>query len=111
MEKPKRKFLRSEEMYPIIKEYLASGLSQKKFGEEHNIPLHLMTYWVRKYKESKLPKENPASKFVSLELGAERGVFGMEIEFRNGTLLKLGKEIDWPILDKILSKLNDAPTH
>lgn len=50
----------AREMYPVIKSYLESGLTQKQFYEQHNLPQWIFIYWLRHYRKSK-DLSNPGS--------------------------------------------------
>ena len=60
----------TEEMYPIIETYLASGLTQKQFYEQNEIPHSVFSYWLRHYRKYKgLSSENPSAHFLPLTVG------------------------------------------
>ena len=113
MEKQKRKFLRAKEMFPIVENYYASDLSQKKYCEQHQVAPHLLAYWLRKYKDQqKEEQQKEVSKFVSLQINeAPPHLSGLEISYANGTKLHLHHKVDWPLLEKILIKLSDVSTN
>ena len=41
----------SDQMYPIIKEYLSTQSSQRVFCKENHIEIHALRYWLKKYRE------------------------------------------------------------
>jgi transposase-like protein len=41
-----------KEMFPLVAEWLASGITQKAFSQRHGLALHLMPYWVAKYRKA-----------------------------------------------------------
>lgn len=42
----------SEEMFPIVEDWLESGLTQKDYSIQHGIALHILPYWIGKYRQS-----------------------------------------------------------
>ena len=71
MKDTKTQFKRSEEMFPIVKQYLESNQSQKQFCStlKEEIKLCVFQYWLRKYKHSQSKLSVGAqSSFVPIEL-------------------------------------------
>ena len=56
----------SDQMFPVIRQYMSTDMSQRQFCEKHQIELHLFRYWLKKYREEKQKKEG--STFSSLAL-------------------------------------------
>lgn len=38
-----------KEMFPLVEGWLASGLTQKQFCLNHQLPVHILVYWVGRY--------------------------------------------------------------
>ena len=54
------------EMYPLIESYLDSGLTQKQFYRQQELPHHVFSYWLRHYrKHNGLSSDNLRRKFLS----------------------------------------------
>ena len=39
------------EMFPLVEKWLKSGITQKEFGQKHGLALHIMPYWVARYRK------------------------------------------------------------
>lgn len=113
MEKQKRVFTNAEKMFPVVENYYASKLSQKRFCEQNEVAPHLLTYWLRKYKTEQLSKqEKDLPKFVSLEISNKISTSrGLEVSYPNGTKLRLPEKVEWALLEQILIKLNDVSSN
>jgi hypothetical protein len=65
-EKPTRT---EQEMFPLIESWLKSKLTQKEFSQKHKLPLHILPYWIGRYRNAHpiehAPPSNPAS-FIQL---------------------------------------------
>lgn len=64
----RKKFKSTEEMYPLIESYLASGQSQLQFCKEQNLKLHLLTYWLQRYRADKQENQSPSAGFSRLNI-------------------------------------------
>ena len=42
----------SKEMFPVVEEWLQSGLSQKAYSQRHDLPLHILPYWAGRYRKT-----------------------------------------------------------
>lgn len=41
-----------QEMFPLVKSWLESGLTQKQFCATHQLPIHILAYWVGRYRKA-----------------------------------------------------------
>jgi len=77
--------------YPLIMEYLKSGMFQLDFCELHNIKLTRFQYWYKKYKKE-LPSNNGNS-FVPLKFAdapvETKPPDEIKICYPNGVVIKL----------------------
>lgn len=66
-------------MFPLVESWQKSGLTQKEFSRKHQLPLHILPYWVARYRKAGPPvapskqqsppqKESPA--FIRLSAPA-----------------------------------------
>lgn len=110
MEKSKRCYSSSDDMFPIVENYYASGLTQKEYCQRKQLAVHLLSYWVRKYKALRSDgQQNSESKFVNLEINTPIGIVdGVEIIYSNGTKVNLVQKVEWTFFEKILEKLDDV---
>jgi hypothetical protein len=59
---------KQSEMYPLVQEYLSSnGVSQREFCQGHEIKVHTFQYWLSKYKQEQINK-NQGDRFIPLEI-------------------------------------------
>ncbi len=59
------------EMFPLVESWLKSGLSQKQFCLEHQMPVHILAYWVGRYRQSQ-PNKTTADKVVATKAVATK---------------------------------------
>src|SRR3712207_3279087 len=45
------------EMFPLVESWQQSGLTQKEFSLRHQLPLHILPYWVARYRNSGSPED------------------------------------------------------
>lgn len=54
------KIVRTEaQMFPLVESWLQSKLTQKQFSEQHGLALHILPYWVNRYRQVH-PDSSPA---------------------------------------------------
>jgi hypothetical protein len=41
-----------QEMFPLVEDWLSSGLTQKQFCIDHGIPVHILVYWIGRYRKA-----------------------------------------------------------
>jgi hypothetical protein len=41
-----------QEMFPLVESWLQSGLTQKQFCSNQGLPVHILVYWVGRYRKS-----------------------------------------------------------
>ena len=113
MEKEKRSYSSLEKMLPLLKDYYASGLSQKKYCERESLAPHLLGYWLRKHKVSQsVEQQKESPKFVSLQISASPPVpDGVQIVYSNGTKINIAQKVDWSFFEKLLITLDDVSNH
>ena len=49
-----------QEMFPLVQGWLESGLTQKQFCSNQGIPVHILAYWVGRYRKAKPQKATSA---------------------------------------------------
>jgi hypothetical protein len=47
------------EMFPLVENWQKSGLTQKEFSQKHELPLHILPYWVARYRKGQ-PSVSPS---------------------------------------------------
>lgn len=53
-----------QEMFPLVEAWLESGLTQKQFCSNHELPVHILVYWVGRYRKAQ-PQKTTADKAVA----------------------------------------------
>ncbi len=51
-------------MFPLVENWLASGLTQKQYCLDHGLPVHILVYWVGRYRKAQ-PHKATADKAVA----------------------------------------------
>jgi transposase-like protein len=94
-DKSKRGRLDSAVMFPMIKLFVESKMTQKQFCAEMDLVPHTFTYWLNKYRRSIKSKfqSKPTGDFVSLNVTsttpAKESVRQIRITYPDGTLIEL----------------------
>ena len=75
-----------ESMLGLIEQWQKSGLSQKVFYQQHNIPAHVFYYWHKRYRNQRadLNKSIPSNSFVQLQPSPAPSVSNIELQLTNG---------------------------
>jgi hypothetical protein len=79
-------------MFPMMELYEESDLPRKQFCKEMDIPLHTFTYWLNKFRKSKMHPSAPHvnKEFVKLEILPPTSLVGnIRISYPNGTVVEL----------------------
>lgn len=73
-------------MFPLIENYLSSGINQVEFCQANGIALHVLGYWLKQYREQ--DKEKKQASFAPIEL-SESETPNLQIRFPNGLEIKI----------------------
>lgn len=92
-----------KEMFPLVEEWLKSGITQKEFSQRHGLALHLMPYWVGRYRKAHpLTASTPAtSKFIRVS-APEVTVTPMEVVLPSGAVMRFSSLIPVSYLQELL---------
>ncbi len=74
----------SGEMFPLIEEWERSGQSQKEFCSSVGVAQHLMSYWVKKYREEAIDEKSGFTEIKASSLASP-----IEICYPNGVVVRL----------------------
>jgi transposase-like protein len=76
----------SKAMLALIEEWHQSGMRQKDFYEQRNIPAHVFYYWHKCYRKQKgaLPQSKSANRFVELKPSPVLNAASIELQLNNG---------------------------
>jgi len=77
-----------EEMFPVVEDWLESGLTQKDYSIRHGIAKHILPYWVGKYRKCKEEDMEAAPSFspVSLSPSLSKNI---ELVLPNGIMISI----------------------
>ena len=89
------------EMFPVVKDWMASGLTQKEYSLQHGLPTHILPYWVGRYRQTSTLNEEVPARFVQVSTAAPSAA-DMEIQWPNGTVLRLQGPVSAAWLKKLL---------
>lgn len=102
MLKTKRKFRSAAQIRKILNELKESGLSQREFALNRNLPLSTLNSWIRKHRPTVTTAESP-------EIIPVGTIFDppplLEIEFPGGEVLRVGAGCRGENLWAILAEL------
>ncbi len=94
-----------KEMFPLVEKWLASGISQKEFGQRHGFPLHIMPYWVGRYRKvhgSTQATPTTASGFIQIPT-FQATESSMEVVLPSGAVIRFSSLIPVAYLQELLT--------
>lgn len=96
----------SEEMFPVVEDWLQSGLSQKAYSQRHGLPLHILPYWVSRYRKAHqdpITASSPSSPghFIPVPTGDTMNG-GMEIALPTGVVIRFADPVPVSYLQQVL---------
>jgi hypothetical protein len=120
-----------QEMFPLVKGWLESGLTQKQFSVTHQMPVHILAYWVGRYRKTQPGKAtvdkaraitdkatkkqatpestqgfirlaSPASSPVLTPNSSQLPTGNMEVELPTGTIIRFSTTIPASYLTELL---------
>lgn len=80
-------------MYALIDQWQQSGLKQKDFCQQHNVPYYTFKY----YRTQKTQEENvdsPQASFIRVKVGQPKEIKGLTIIYPNGVRLYFEGAVD-----------------
>jgi hypothetical protein len=91
-----------QEMFPLVESWLASGLTQKQFCTTHQLPVHILVYWVGRYRKSQ-PGKATLNKTEATTSKATKAVVATESSL--GFIRLIPPAIPAPALTPAISQL------
>jgi len=97
------------EMFPLVESWLHSGLTQKAFSLQQQLPPHILPYWASRYRKTKPAGEATATKaasgFIALSPpGPPAALTGqMEVVLPGGVILRFASLVPVPYLQEVLA--------
>lgn len=94
-------------MYSLIEEWQSSSLNQKDFCRQHQLPVHVLQYWLKKYRH-----ENSFSgAFTQINVAASstsgtssHQTAWMELSFMNGSTLRLFQPVSPEWISRLMQQ-------
>ena len=98
---------KSKEMFPLIRSWEASSLSQKQFCNEHELKPHIFWYWLRRYRESGHQQQEPPQGFIPVKVEdmTDESVLA-QIIYSDGTRLVFEERVAAKLLRSFLPKID-----
>lgn len=102
-------------MFPLVENWLQSGMTQQAFSQQHHLPTHVFCYWVGRYRKQKAKITTaqsppaPSASFIRLasstqELApTDKPAIDMQIELPSGVVMHFASLIPVAYLKEVLS--------
>jgi hypothetical protein len=94
-------------MYPIVCSWEKSGQSQKDFCRSQQIPTHLLTYWLQRYRnDSTIPVSTTTKQVCFAEIRPETPFVSthyVRIQDAQGRSIEFGQSVSSSFLRDLLS--------
>ena len=87
----------------IIEQWKKSGLSQKAFYQQQNIPAHVFYYWHKWYRDQH-KKQSVKSSGSFVELISPTSASGIEVQLPNGTRIFFNQAVSADFLKVLIDK-------
>jgi len=96
----------SEEMFPVVEDWLQSGLTQKAYSQRHDLPQHILPYWASRYRKAHhAPTDQSAQSssghFIPVSTGNTMNG-GMEIVLPTGVVIRFAEPVPASYLQQVL---------
>ena len=98
---------RAEEMFSLVKKYLASDLKQKEFCRRESIAHSTFQWWLHeyRYKDKRISSEKKITKnFIALPPVSSTVLCqpSCSIEYPNGVVIRFSSPIDFQIISQLV---------
>lgn len=93
----------SEEMFPVVEDWLESGLTQKEYSRQHQLAGHILPYWAGRYRKTHPSSDQETSSFIRLSAPSAPSVDGMEVVLPTGVVIRFGSRVPVAYLQQLLS--------
>ena len=96
----------SEEMFPVVEDWLQSGLTQKAYSQPHDLPLHILPYWAGRYRKAQQdpigqPSQPSSGHFIPVT--TDKNMHGrMEVVLPTGVVIRFAEPIPVSYLQQML---------
>ena len=92
----------SAEMFPVVEDWLQSGLTQKEYSKQHQLAAHILPYWVGRYRQTHANAQPQGASFIQVAT-TPTSVHGMEIVLPTGVVIRFANTVPIPYLQQLLS--------
>ena len=92
----------SEEMFPVVEDWLQSGLTQKEYSKQRQLPAHILPYWVGRYRQTHSSSHPQTASFIQVST-PPAPVHGMEIALPTGVVIRFANTVPLPYLRQLLT--------
>jgi len=104
-----RRRKRAQEQYALIEKYLASGLTQKMFCQQHGLALSTFHLWLKNYRQANdvgTPEAPQSSEsFIPLVFNSPQSagtVPQIVIEYPNGVVVRICQAVPTQVLSQLI---------
>lgn len=94
-------FRTEEDMFALVAQWQSSGETQKAFCTQHNVPVSVFAYWLRRYRDHRAEERDESGGFVPVHM-ATSGSFAIEMALPSGVVLRFGQVVPVGYLKALL---------
>lgn len=92
----------SAEMFPVVEDWLQSGLTQKEYSKQHQLAAHILPYWVGRYRQTYSKAQPQSASFI--QVSTPTSVHGMEVMLPTGVVIRFANPVPITYLQQLLSE-------
>lgn len=92
----------SAEMFPVVEDWLQSGLTQKEYSKQHQLAAHILPYWVGRYRQTHANAHPQNASFIQVSTAAA-SVHDMEVALPTGVVIRFAHTVPVSYLQQLLS--------
>ncbi|MEO6166589.1 MAG: hypothetical protein ABIO46_04455 [Chitinophagales bacterium] len=91
-----------EKYFPVIEEWLDSGLSAKAFSEQNGINKNTLSYWKKRYSDQNKVQHKGFASLSVTDIQAKQ----ISIEYADGTRLTFSDTVNASVLKSLIPVFN-----
>lgn len=97
----------SAEMFPVVENWLQSGLTQKEYSQRHQLAVHILPYWAGRYRKAQAnpidaSSPQPSSGHFIAVSTAKEMISGVEVVLPTGVVIRFASAIPVSYLQQLL---------
>lgn len=92
----------SERYFPVVEQFLSSGLSATSFSKKYGIKIHTLIYWKKRYNDQDKDQQKGFAALSITEMEAKQ----ISIEYTDGTRLTFSNSVDTLLLKSLIPVFN-----